>query len=309
MMNRFAILFFVVLIAGRSFAQKQVVFTIDDVPNTRLYNAEGFRCRLLEKIDSMNLPVAIFINEQRLFYTDSFSVNLQLFNNWFKSKNVTIGNHAFSHAMYSEVGIDSFKTEILKGDAISKELANKQHKEEKYFRFPYNDLGKDEQQHKEAATFLKDHHYIITPFTVHSEDWLITSLYAYYKTHNMAADAARIGHASVTKTLEYFDYIESLTDKKENRNVKQIYLMHDNLLNADYLPELVDSLKKKGYAFITLDQAMTDSIYQQTDYFMEQPGISWVYRWVKDKQLRETLIKNGPNTTEFEEELKRIKNK
>lgn len=288
-------------------AQKQVSFTIDDVLNSMLYYNEGYQCRLLQEIDSMNLPVTIFINERKIFETDSVAINLRLFNDWFKSKNVTIGNHGFTHAMYSEVGIDSFKTEILKGEVISKELAAKHQKEEKYFRLPYNDLGSNEQQHKELEAFLKQRNYILTPFTVHSEDWLVRRLYEYYKKNGMVADAKRIGEAFIAKTLEYFDYIESITNKKLNREVKQIYLMHDNMLNADYLPPLIDALKKKGYSFITLDDAMTDKIYQSKDYFMEQPGISWVYRWIKDKKEREKLIEQGPHVTVFEEELKKKK--
>jgi peptidoglycan/xylan/chitin deacetylase (PgdA/CDA1 family) len=207
--------------------------------------------------------------------------------------------------MYSSIGIDSFKTEVLNGESITKELAAKQIKEEKYFRFPYNDLGSGAGQQRQAAAFLRSRGYIITPFTVHSKDWLFTQLYDYYKSHNMPADAERIGKAFIEKTLVYFDYIESLTSK--NRPVMQIYLMHDNSLNADYLDKLIEALKKKGYRFITLDEAMTDPVYAQKDYYPEKGGISWVYRWIKNEKQRGELIKQEPDTHEIEAELEKIK--
>lgn len=289
--------------------QKKVAITIDDVPNSGMYATEGYQCRLLQKIDSMDLPVAIFINEQRVLQGDSIERNIRLFDNWIKSSNVLLGNHSFNHAMYSVAGLDLFKTEIIKGETLTKELGKKYGKEEKYFRFPYNDLGNNEQEHKAVTDFLKNRKYILTPFTVHSDDWLVTELYEYYKNKGMSADAARIGDAFVKKTLDFFDYIETLTDKKQNRNVKQIYLMHDNVLNADYLDKLIAALKNKGYSFITLDEAMNDPVYSQTDYYTQKYGISWVYRWIKDEKLRLELMKKSPDTTQFEKELEQVKKK
>lgn len=101
--------------------------------------------------------------------------------------------------------------------------------------------------------------------------------------------------------------MEGLTDKKLNREVKHIYLMHDNLLNADYLEALVTALKQRGYGFITLENAMTDPIYAQKDHYQEKWGISWVYRWIEDKQERIKLQRKEPQMEELENELAKIK--
>jgi peptidoglycan-N-acetylglucosamine deacetylase len=295
------------LLCIHGMAQKKVAITIDDVPNTILYDKEVNRCRLLEQMDSMKLPVAIFINEHRLLDTDSLKINIEWLNRWIKSPNTILGNHGYNHGMLSTEGLDSFKTDVIKGDYLTRELCKKQNKGIKYFRFPYNDLGENETQHRQAVSFINSQHYIIAPFTVHSEDWLVVQLYTYYRMHKMTADAERIGKMFIEKTLEYFQYIDGLTKKQTGRDVKQIYLMHDNLLNADYLVLLLKALKQKGYSFITLDDAMTDPIYAQEDYYMEKPGISWVYRWIKDKQLRNELIEKGPNVQAFELELEKLK--
>lgn len=288
-------------------AQKKVSITIDDVPNARLYASEGFRSRLLHQIDSMKLPVAIFINEVRIFDVDEADKSLNLFDEWIASPNVIAGNHGYKHRMYSNEGIDSFQIDVLQGEAITKPLARKYGKGENYYRFPYNDLGKDGAQHKQAINFLASRGYIVTPFTVHSDDWLVTQLYEYYKANGRTKDAQRIGQAFVDFTLKNFDYIESITDKKLNRVVSQIYLMHDNLLNADYMPVLLEALKKRGYSFITLDEAMQDPVYKQQDYYEKQHGISWVYRWIKDEQQRMQLMRAAPDSNAFEKELAQLK--
>ena len=288
-------------------AQKKVSITIDDVPNSRLYANEGFRSRLLNQIDSMKLPVAIFINEVRIFDVDEADKSLNLFDEWIGSPNVVIGNHGYQHRMYSTEGIDSFKIDVLQGEAITKPLARRYNKGENYYRFPYNDLGKDATEHRQAVDYLNSRGYIVTPYTVHSDDWLVTELYEYYKTHDRIKDAQRIGEAFVAFTIKNFEYIENITDKKLGRNVSQIYLMHDNLLNADYMGELLAALKKRGYSFITLDEAMKDPVYKQPDYYELRYGVSWVYRWIKDEQQRMQLMRAAPDSNAFEKELAQVK--
>jgi peptidoglycan/xylan/chitin deacetylase (PgdA/CDA1 family) len=288
-------------------AQKKVAITIDDVPNSLLCEKDGFHSRLLHLIDSMKMPVAIFINEVRIFDVDEADKSLNLLDEWIGSPNVIVGNHGYQHRMYSQEGIDSFKIDVLQGEAISKPLARRHDKGETYYRFPYNDLGKDAAEHKLAADYLDSRGYTITPFTVHSDDWLVTQLYEYYKSQGRTKDAERIGRAFVDFTLKNFDYIEKLTDKKLGRNVSQIYLMHDNLLNRDYLGELLTALIKRGYTFISLDEAMKDSVYQQTDYYQERHGVSWVYRWIKDPQQRMQLMRGQPDSGAFEKELSQVK--
>jgi len=290
-------------------AQKKVSITIDDVPNALLSEKDGFRSRLLHLIDSMKLPVAIFINEVRIFDVDEADKSLNLLDEWISSPNVIVGNHGYQHRMYSQEGIDSFRIDVLQGEAISKPLARRYGKGETYYRFPYNDLGKDAAEHKLATDYLTSRGYTITPFTVHSDDWLVTQLYEYYKGQGRTKDAARIGRAFIDFTLKNFEYMETITDKKLGRNVSQIYLMHDNLLNSDYLDELLTELMKRGYAFISLDEAMKDPVYQQTNYYEQRHGISWVYRWIKDPQQRMQLMRGQPDSNAFEKELSQVNKK
>lgn len=301
------LLFLFVLVCAYGYAQKTVSFTIDDVPNTRLFQQHRYQSRLLKSIDSLQIPVAVFINEKLLHETDSLTRNIRLLQEWINDPLVTVGNHGYSHAFYSEAGIENYKAEILKGEAISAELARKAGKKEIYFRFPYNDLGKDATQHTEAEVYLQSIQYIVTPFTVHSDDWLVTQLYEYYVGRQDYKNAQRIGQQFVAKTLEQFDYTESLTSTPLKREVKQIYLLHDNLLNADYLDELVDALRKKGYRFCTLDEAMTDPVYKQKDHYTDKHGISWVYRWIENPKTRLDLMRKSPNQDAFEAELKSLK--
>ena len=54
---------------------------------------------------------------------------------------------------------------------------------------------------------------------------------------------------------------------------RQILLLHANWLEADHVAELLDALRKRGYQFITLQEALSDPVYSAPDdYAGEESG-------------------------------------
>ena len=274
--------------------QSSVAITIDDVPNTSNYQAEDFKSILLTKLDSLRIPITIFINEGNIFKTDSVEKYFSLINQWIKRDYITIGNHTYSHSRYSNVGIDSFKIDVEKGENNLRELAQNHRKSLKYFRFPYNDLGKDSIQHDDIERYLSSRNYTIAPFTVESSDWMISYIYNYYLDKKDTLKANEIAESYISKTIEYFDFFDSLAIKIYGRPIKQIYLCHDNILNGNYLTKLIKELKKKKYTFISLDEALQDNVYKQEDKYYKQWGISWLYRWMKSQEEITSFQKHEP---------------
>ena len=299
-MKHFTIIYYFVFLSCSMHSQSFVSVTIDDVPNTGKYQTDNYQSKLLNKLDSLDIPVTIFINEGLIYLTDSVSKNFNLLNNWIQKDYVTPGNHTFSHSRYSDVGLALFKEDIEKGESITRELAKKYNKSLRYFRFPYNDLGKDSLQHNQINEYLAAKGYIKMPFTVESSDWMYNSVYEYYLNKLEYAKAAAIAKDYIAKTLAYFDFYDSLTIKIYGRKVNHIYLCLDNSINADYLPVLVEQLRKKDYTFIGVDEAMQDDIYEQTDNYYKKWGISWLYRWMNNQQEISSFMKTEPSTEEIE---------
>ncbi len=293
-----------------SISQNKVSITIDDVPNTNRFEKDGYRSVLLEKLDSLEIPIAIFINESFIYKTDSISKNLELFNNWTRKEYITLGNHSFNHSKYSAIGIDSFAYEVMNGESISRQLSKKYKKNLNYFRLPYNDLGKDSLQHLQIRNFLKEKGYVIAPHTIESSDWMYNTVYEFYLDNNDFKKAKQIGEEYLAKTLEYFDFFENLAKEDYKRPINQIYLCHDNKLNADFLPKLVAKLKMRDYEFISLKDALTDSIYSQKDNFFQDWGISWLYRWKATQEERIEVLEQEPSNEtirkHFEKTLKKL---
>ena len=85
---------------------------------------------------------------------------------------------------------------------------------------------------------------------------------------------------------EYLVYMESviahfekLSDRFLGRAMKHTLLLHANELNADHFGSLALMLKRRGYHFISLGEALTDPAYQLPEAHSTR-GISWLHRWM-----------------------------
>jgi peptidoglycan/xylan/chitin deacetylase (PgdA/CDA1 family) len=278
-----SIILFAIGLSGLTFGQSSVAITIDDVPNTIKYRKDNYNSVLLNKLDLLNIPVTIFITEGLLYKGESVARNFELLNRWINRSYTTIGYHSSKHSRYSEVGLDSFKIDVERGENIVRELALKQGKSVDYFRLPFNDLGNDSVEHAGIEKYLSFKKFRIAPFTVESVDWMFNYIYEYYLDKKDTAKAREIAGKYILKSIEYFDFFDSLTIKKYGRPVSQIFLCHDNSINADYLPLLLNELKKKNYKIISFREALRDEAYDQEDKYYKKWGISWIYRWMNDQ--------------------------
>jgi peptidoglycan-N-acetylglucosamine deacetylase len=303
MKNFFHLLIFMCL---PCLAQKnEVAVTIDDIPNVHVYKQDGFKATLLERIESLDIPVAAFINEKNVYDTN-FEKNIIVLKQWLKSENITAGNHSFSHINYADTTLAGFQADILKGEKLTTEFTKQR---PRYFRFPFNSLGNDSIAHDAIRKFLDERGYVHAPFTIESEDWAYNALYENALKNNDRAKAVAVGQQYVSQTLKIFQHFEALSRKFYGRNVKHIYLCHDNQLNRDYFGQLVTELKKKSYSFISLERALEDEVYQSKEYYKGRYGFSWLYRWEKDPDRRKTLMQAEPTDGQFLADYEKFLNK
>lgn len=298
--------FVLFMLAWQIQAQKQIAITIDDVPNIKKYSSDG-KIALLNYLSVNNLPSAIFVNEGRLLKDSIVNANNRYLEQWIEDRHVTVGLHTYSHPHYSEVGLEAFTKDIVKGFQVSKNLALEAGKSIEYFRFPYNDLGSDSIQHVSVQAVLDSLNLICAPFTVESSDWMFNSIYEFYLRNDSIDKAKAIGQAYLDATVRNFAWMDSLVVAQYGRVVKHIYLCHDNSINVDYLPQIINELKAKGYEFISLKEAMTDEVYQQSTFFYKSWGISWVYRWIVDEKERKQLMRKAPDVMEYYKIYERIR--
>ena len=120
-------------------------------------------------------------------------------------------------------------------------------------------------QWPEAAVrdFLAQHGYRVAPVTVDNGEWVWAFAYENVldgqpDTPQRAATLQRLREGYIPYMLDKLDYYERQSRDLLGYALPQVWLMHANALNAATYAEPVAAVRRRGYATITLDEAMRD---------------------------------------------------
>ncbi|GAA0892303.1 polysaccharide deacetylase family protein [Fulvivirga kasyanovii] len=285
---------------------KQMVITVDDLPY--ITNKEDtlqhiyINENIVRQLVDYKVPAIGFVNESKLFVDGRLSdpevKNIDL---W-ASKGLELGNHTYSHFDYNRLTAREFFSEIKKGERITKSILTNYGQRMQYFRHPFLHRGDTPEKVDSLASYLQSNGYIEAPVTIDNSEYIFASA---YRKAAAAADEAmkkKVAESYLSYMVEKTKYYELISDKMFERNIPQILLIHDNLLNADYLSKLLDLFKAEGYEFISLGEALKDEAYQSEDKYAGKGGITWLHRWAITQKRPPEFYQGEPKCPEFVQE-------
>lgn len=262
---------------------RQVAVTIDDLPAgmaDRLPAAEitAMTTKLLGTLRDQKIPVVGFVNEKKLYKPGEVDERIKALQMWL-DYGFELGNHTFSHASLNQVGLKAWEDDVIQGESVLRILMAPRKMKLRYFRHPYLDTGRDLQTRRQAEAFLVERGYRIAPITLDGWDWMFAGIYEDAKKRNDTALQQQL----VKDYLAYHDavcaYSEQLSARIVGYEPKQILLLHASQLEADHIGELLDVLRKRGYRFITLENALGDTAYSLPDTYVGEEGTGWLDHW------------------------------
>lgn len=308
MFSRSLLLSLIVVLGGvftTSSAQerKQVAITFDDLPvASTVRTDEGWAQithKLLQTIKQNKLPIVGFVNEGKLYNNDQLNPKrVALLRAWLDA-GLELGNHTFSHRSLHSTPLAEYQADVLRGEKVIRELTKAKHAELRYFRHPFLHTGRSLETRKEFESFLSTHGYTVAPVTIDNSEWIFARAYDNARDANDRAAMARVAEAYIPYMESYIAHFENLSTKLFDRQIKQVLLLHANAINADHFGALVAMMKKRGYSFITLSEALTDNAYQSADTTTGAFGISWIDRWALTRKVPDGFFKGEPRTPAF----------
>ena len=148
--------------------QKQVAFTIDDLPMTgagnRVNLTEIIDCNhsLLTQAQRYGVPVIGFVNEKRILVKGEMEARTDILRMWLE-KGASLGNHTFSHPSLYRTDLKDFQREVIQGEVITNMVLAEQGQEMRYFRHPFLNTGPSVEVKKGFEQFLEEMDYEIGP--------------------------------------------------------------------------------------------------------------------------------------------------
>jgi peptidoglycan/xylan/chitin deacetylase (PgdA/CDA1 family) len=262
---------------------RQVAVTIDDLPAgtaDRLSAAEitALTAKLLGTLRDQKVPVVGFVNEKKLYKSGEVDERIKALQMWL-DYGFELGNHTFSHPSLNQVPLKAWEDDVIQGESVTRMLLAEHKMKLRYFRHPYLDTGRDLQTRREAEEFLVERGYRIAPITLDGWDWMFAGLYEDAKKRNDAGLQQQIVKEYLAHHDAVFAYAEQLSARIVGYEPRQILLLHASNLEADHIGELLDVLRKRGYRFITLEGALSDSAYSLPDTYVGEEGTGWLEHW------------------------------
>jgi peptidoglycan/xylan/chitin deacetylase (PgdA/CDA1 family) len=262
---------------------RQVAITIDDLPAgmaDRLPASDitAMTAKLLGTLRDQKVPVVGFVNEKKLYKLGEVDERIKALQMWL-DYGFELGNHTFSHASLNQVGLKAWEDDVIQGESVTRMLLAQHKMTLRYFRHPYLDTGRDLLTRQQAEAFLVQRGYRIAPITLDGWDWMFAGLYEDAKKRNDTAMQQQIAKEYLAYHDAVFAYSEQLSAKMIGYEPRQILLLHASNLEADHIGELLDVLRKRGYRFITLQDALSDQAYSLPDTYVGEEGTGWLDHW------------------------------
>ena len=264
--------------------ERRIAITIDDLPAgaANVMSAAQITAmtkQLLGTLREQKIPVVGFVNERKLYFKwGEVDERIAALNMWLDA-GFELGNHTYAHTSLNRVNLRDFEDAVIQGESVTRLLLAQHKMKLRYFRHPYLDTGRDLQTRREAEAFLVERGYRIAPVTLDAWDWMFATVYDDAKKRGDTALQQEVVRSYLAYTTEVFSYFEKLSRDLVGYEPNQILLMHANQLEAEHIGEVLDLIRKRGYRFITLENALGDSVYALPDTYVGEEGSGWLEHW------------------------------
>jgi peptidoglycan/xylan/chitin deacetylase (PgdA/CDA1 family) len=278
---------------------RQVAVTFDDLPVvSRLYteNADHDRLtrRLLDAVRAHHVPAIGFVNEGKLRRGGAPDPGQVALLRLWTEAGLELGNHTYSHLDLHTVPFEEFARDFARGDSITRRVLTGVGREPRYFRHPFLHTGRDLDTRAKLGDSLTAHGYRVAPVTIDNSDYLFAVAYERALGAGDRRGAGGVAREYLAYMERVFSYYERQSATLLGREIPQVLLLHVNALNADHFDALARMIAARGYAFIPLEQALTDPAYGSADTYAGPAGITWLHRWALTRGLKGAVFAGEP---------------
>lgn len=283
-MKTLLIIFFLlpILLFSQTKHQRTVAVTIDDLPYTggdaNLTAATDATEKMLNALVAFKVIASGFVTGKNVLIDGETDARINLLRQW-RDSGMRLENHSFSHRSFNKLPLAAYLDDAVQGSLFPELVMRETGDSMTFFRHPFNHTGPDAAAKAAFAEFLAERRLQLAPFTIEHADYLFNKLYVDAFLRADSAEMKKIGAAYIVQTDIAFAFGEHLSQETFGREIAQIFLIHTNLINAEYLPDMLARIQARGYKFVSLSEAMTDSAYAAPEVYVGKFGISWLHRW------------------------------
>ena len=283
---------FFVMSAGVCFAQK-VAITFDDLPlNGDLppgMTRVDITRNTLAVLQKRHLPAAYgFVNARKLEGNADAAEALKL---WAAAE--PVGSHTYSHMDLNENSPEAFEHEIEQNEPALELLAAKDGNWH-WLRYPYLREGDTVEKRRSVRAYLLAHQYRVAQVTLDWEDYLWNSAYARCVAKNDATSIAWLRSSYLDIATQYLDLGREMAKLVYGHDINHVLLLHLGAFSSTILPDVFDLMEKKGFRFVTLEEAESDPAYESDPDAGSKYGGTLLEEWMDVRKIPYPAVAKKP---------------
>ena len=281
---KFAIVVFLCGITAVCAAQK-VAITFDDLPLNGDLPPGVTRVQIardtLAVLNARHAPAAYgFINAKKLEGNQDAAEVLKL---WAAAE--PIGNHTYGHLNLNTNPAEAFEREIDENEPALELLAGKDGNWH-WLRYPFLHEGETVEKRRVVRAYLQAHGYRVAQVTLDWEDYLWNSAYARCVAKNDPQSIAWLKSSYLSIESSYLDLGRDLAKLVYGHDINHVLLLHLGAFSSAILPDALDLMQKKGFTFVTLEEAESDSVYEGDPDVGSKYGGTLLELWIEAKKIK-----------------------
>lgn len=232
-------------------AKLQIALTFDDAPRPNSYFTGMKRTKQLVRVlkEKGVKQAGFFCN------TRDYSAEIQKRIQLYSDAGHMIANHTAHHLKYTKVGDKAFLSDIR--EAHEKLRFYPTFK--RFFRSPYLDSGW--KPSSEVVSGLRGLHYTQGDVTVETYDWYLDRLFQSDVRRKRPVEIEKLKSMYLDVLWDGIQFYDRLAKRVFNRSVSHVILLHENDINALFIGDLIDLIRKNDGEIISIESAYQDPIY------------------------------------------------
>jgi beta-lactamase regulating signal transducer with metallopeptidase domain len=284
-------------------APRRVAVTFVALPMIHTFyqpRAERDMQKLLSSLQANDVRAVGFVNAGQLYRDGEVNEwRVGLLRMWLDA-GMELGSEGFAHTNLYDTPLEDYERNVVRGEELTSQLARERGGRLRYFSYPYLNVGASRETKEAFERFLAARDMKVHKVTIDNLDWLFGKAYADARRDEDEERMRRIADEYVPYMERVFDFYEQLSRDTLGYEPPQVLMLTANALNCAKFEDLAAMLRRRGYQFVTLDEATADPAYQQPDTYTGAWGISWLQRWA---MARGAQFRDEPQLSPYMEQF------
>ena len=194
-----------------------------------------------------------------------------------------VGLGGFKHLSFYNTPVDEYIANIEKNEKVAKKLLGDMGQPPRYFSYPYLNTGKSAEDRTKVEAWLSARGYTPVKYTFDNQEWMYSYAYDMARNDNDVNTMKEVRASYLDYMSKMFDHYEGYSAEMFGRDIPQTLVLTSSRLVTDTADEFFTMAKKRGYSFVSIDEAQSDPAYKTAEGFVGDAGISWFERWTMAK--------------------------